>query len=53
MVVAVGRFSEASPHGTDLLASYHGRPLRVPQDETLRPDPIHPAWHRRERFKTE
>jgi len=51
VVVAVGHFVEAGPHGGELLASYHGRPARLPQDKALWPDPIHLAWHRKARFK--
>jgi putative restriction endonuclease len=51
VVVAVGHFVEAGPHGGELLASYQGKPLRLPQDKALWPDLIHLAWHRKQRFK--
>jgi putative restriction endonuclease len=51
IIVAVGHFVEAGPNEDNLLASLHGRRLRLPQDRTLWPDPIHLAWHRKARFK--
>jgi len=51
IIVAVGQFAEAGPNEDGLLASYHGKRLQLPEDRTLRPDPIHLAWHRKVRFK--
>lgn len=49
LVVEVARdeFDEDGPDGLRL-APYHGRPLAVrPADPSVRPDPVHLAWHRR------
>jgi putative restriction endonuclease len=48
--VATEEFAEA---GADhqLLRQYDGRPLLLPPNPALRPDPKHLAWHRSERFK--
>lgn len=51
IIVAIGHFSEAGPSRLDLLESYQGKRLRLPEDKTLWPDPIHLAWHRKTRFK--
>jgi hypothetical protein len=51
IIVAVGHFAEARPNQDNLLASYHGRRLHLPEDKTLWPDPTHLAWHRKRRFK--
>ena len=51
IIVAVGQFAEAGPSEDNLLASYHGKRLHLPEDRTFWPDPIHLAWHRRLRFK--
>jgi len=51
VIVAVGQFAEAGPNADNLLASYHGRRLHLPEDRALWPDPIHLAWHRKTRFK--
>jgi hypothetical protein len=51
IVVAVGQLAEAEPNEDNLLASYHGRRLNLPEDRVLWPDPIHLAWHRKARFK--
>jgi putative restriction endonuclease len=52
IIVAVGQFAEAGPNEDNLLASYHGRRLHLPEDRTIWPDPIHLAWHRKSRFKS-
>lgn len=44
--VAIGRFSESSPHGR-LLSGFHGRPLIFHADARLRPDAKHFEWHRK------
>lgn len=51
IIVALGHFTEAGPNEIDLLESYHGRKLRLPEDETLWPDALHLAWHRRVKFR--
>jgi|ERR1035437_5632673 putative restriction endonuclease len=51
IIIAVGQFAEAGPNEHNLLASYHGRRLYLPEDRTLWPDPIHLAWHRKSKFK--
>jgi len=51
IIVAIGHFAEAGPNKDNLLASYHGKRLHLPEDRTLWPDPIHLAWHRKKRFK--
>jgi len=51
IIVAVGQFAEAGPNEDNLLASYHGRRLNLPEDRAHWPDPIHLAWHRKTRFK--
>jgi predicted restriction endonuclease len=39
------------PGGSNFkLADLHGRPLSFAHQATLRPDPAHLAWHRREVF---
>ncbi|MFO0965503.1 MAG: HNH endonuclease [Gemmataceae bacterium] len=50
IVVATGRFAEESPD-QKALASYHGHRLRLPSEASLRPSPLHVAWHRRNRFQ--
>jgi putative restriction endonuclease len=50
VVVAEGRFAEAGPE-PHLLRQYHGRPIHLPRDAALWPNPVHLAWHRRNRFK--
>lgn len=47
--VAVGRFSESSPHGR-LLSLFHAQPLHFHDHARLRPDPAHLAWHRTAKF---
>jgi putative restriction endonuclease len=51
IIVAIGHFAEAGPSQLDLLESYQGRKVPLPEDKTLWPDPIHVAWHRKARFK--
>jgi putative restriction endonuclease len=51
IIVAVGHFTEAGPSRLDLLESYHGKHLRLPEDKALWPDPTHLAWHRGHTFK--
>jgi putative restriction endonuclease len=51
IIVAVGQFAEAGPNEDDLLASYHGKRVHLPEDRTLWPDLIHLGWHRKTRFK--
>jgi putative restriction endonuclease len=49
VIVAVGKFKEDSPNSRSL-AAYHGEKLRLPVDPNLWPNPIHLAWHRKNRF---
>jgi len=51
IIVAIGQFTEAGLNEDNLLASYHGKRLQLPEDRTLWPDPIHLAWHRRTKLK--
>lgn len=44
--VAIGRFSEASPHGR-LLSGFHGQPLSFHVEARLRPDAKYFEWHRK------
>jgi putative restriction endonuclease len=50
VVVAEGRFAEAGPE-PHLLRQYQGRPIHLPGEAALSPDPVHLAWHRRKRFQ--
>ena len=50
IIVAIGHFAEAGPNEDNLLQSYHGRRLNLPEDKTLWPDPIHLVRHRKEKF---
>ncbi len=50
VIVAVAHFSEESPDQKGLRA-YHGLKLRLPSDPSLWPNPIHLAWHRKNRFR--
>ena len=47
--VAIGRFTESSPHGR-LLAAFNGRLLHFHDHARLRPDPANLAWHRNAKF---
>jgi putative restriction endonuclease len=49
--IAIGRFSESSPHGR-LLAQFHHKPLHFHDHSRLRPAVEHLAWHSREKFLT-
>ena len=49
VLVAERRFRESSPQGRSL-GEHHGKPLFFPDGSTLRPDPKHFLWHRRQRF---
>ena len=44
--VAIGRFSESSPHSR-LLAAFNEQPLHFHDHARLRPDLIHLEWHRK------
>lgn len=44
--IAIGRFSESSPHGR-LLSEFHGQPLNFHADSRLRPEAKHFEWHRK------
>ncbi len=44
--VAIGRFSESSPHGR-LLSGFHGHQLSFHAHARLRPDAKHFEWHRK------
>lgn len=47
--VARGQFAEDCP-GSKALVEYDGRPLMLPADPGLRPDPAYLAWHRKRKF---
>jgi len=49
ILVAKDAFSEDSPDQKPL-GDYHGRPLRLPKDQSLWPAPNHLAWHRKHKF---
>jgi putative restriction endonuclease len=51
VIVAIGQFAEAGPNEDNLLESYQGKRLHLPEERTLWPDPIHLAWHRTTTFK--
>ena len=51
VVVAEGRFAEAGP-GEMLLAEYRGKKIHLPNDSAHWPNPVHIAWHRKNRFKS-
>ena len=44
--VAIGRFSESSPHGR-VLAGFHQMPLHFHDHARIRPDTKHFEWHRK------
>jgi putative restriction endonuclease len=44
--VAIGRFSESSPHGR-LLAGFNGHALHFHDHARLRPETMHLEWHRK------
>jgi hypothetical protein len=46
VLVAIDRFSEASPNQTPL-SDFQGRTLFLPKDRSLRPSAIHLGWHRK------
>jgi putative restriction endonuclease len=50
VIVAVGRFAEASPQQTPL-AAFHGKRLGLPGDRAMWPSPVYLAWHRRRKFQ--
>jgi putative restriction endonuclease len=49
VVVASSRFTESGKPDL-LLGSYQGTCLRLPDDRTRWPSPVHLAWHRRQKF---
>lgn len=49
VVVAAGKFKEDSPNGRSLVEC-HGEKVRLPADPNLWPNPVHLAWHRKNRF---
>jgi putative restriction endonuclease len=49
VVVAASRFTESGKPDL-LLGNYQGNCLRLPDDRSLWPSPIHLAWHRRQKF---
>jgi putative restriction endonuclease len=50
VMVAAGEFAEDGL-GEHLLRSFHGKKITLPQEPALWPNPIHLAWHRKNRFK--
>jgi putative restriction endonuclease len=49
VLVAKGAFAEAGTESLQL-APYHGETIKLPENPDLWPDPLHLAWHRRERY---
>ncbi len=49
VIVAIGQFTEQSPDQKPL-RDYHGQKIRLPKDSALWPNPIHLAWHRKNKF---
>jgi hypothetical protein len=49
--VAIGHFSESSPHGR-LLAQFHGVALNLHEHAKLQPAHEHFEWHREMKFLT-
>ncbi len=49
ILVAKGEFDESAPEQTPLIAM-HGKTLYLPANLQLWPDPVHMAWHRKNRF---
>jgi putative restriction endonuclease len=50
VVVAEGQFAEAGPDHW-LLRDFHGKKIQLPKDPACWPNPVHVAWHRKNRFK--
>jgi len=50
VAVAVGRFAEDSSHQKGLMV-YRGLRIHLPGDRALWPNPVHLAWHRKNRFQ--
>ena len=50
VIVAEGEFAEAGPE-QKLLREYHGKEILLPIEPALRPNPIHLAWPRRNKYK--
>jgi putative restriction endonuclease len=50
VIVAEGRFAEDSPEQKPL-SSYHGKKIHLPSDPALWPNPVHLAWHRKNKFQ--
>lgn len=51
VIVAVGAFSESAEDSVLLLQSRHGTTIHLPNDQSLRPSPVHLGWHRRKKFQ--
>lgn len=47
--VAISHFTEQSPD-QKALCDYHGQKIRLPKNSALWPNPIHLAWHRKNKF---
>jgi putative restriction endonuclease len=50
VIVAEGEFAEAGAE-QQLLREYHGKTILLPDSRSLRPNPMHIAWHRRKKFR--
>ena len=50
VLVALGQFTEQSPN-QKALRDYHGQKIRLPREPALWPNPIHLAWHRKNKFQ--
>jgi putative restriction endonuclease len=49
VLVAKNHFNESSPCNRSL-CDYHEKPLFIPEDAKIHPNPKHFEWHRKHRF---
>lgn len=50
VIVALGQFAEQSPD-QKALRDYHNQKIHLPSNLALWPDPVHLAWHRKNKFQ--
>src|SRR5262249_41237258 len=50
VIVASGKYAEESPD-QKCLVQYHGQIIRLPNEQSVHPDPLFLAWHRKNRFQ--